>query len=130
MRSILDGASKTSLAGEKHVDSVHYTTGESLGDNESLYAGYCTDLHRFAGAVESLAISVPPFAEPVSDNSNLINGIQASTRFGSAHPNGLNMLYCDGAIQFVGFDVDPEVHLRSGHRYDEGRPLKSLFRIN
>jgi len=130
MRSILDGASKTYLVGDKHVGASHYTTGESIGDNESLYAGYCTDLHRFGGAVERIALSLPPYAAPLSDTSEAANGIDASSRFGSAHSSGFNMLHCDGSLQFVTFNIDTEVHFRNAHRHDEGRPIQSLFRTN
>jgi hypothetical protein len=126
LKSILDGASKTYLVGEKYVDSGSYTNGESIGDNESLYAGYCTDLHRFTGAVESVKYSLPPFAEPVSDFAVSSDGISAAARFGSAHPGGFNMANCDGATLFLSFEIDPEIHLRSGHCRDEGRVLASL----
>jgi prepilin-type processing-associated H-X9-DG protein len=126
LKSVVDGASKTYLAGEKYVDNGSYTNGESLGDNESLYAGYCTDLHRFTGAVESVKFSLPPFAEPLGDFGATTGGIPGATRFGSAHPAGFNMAFCDGAALFLSFEIDPEVHLRSGHTRDEGRVLASL----
>jgi prepilin-type N-terminal cleavage/methylation domain-containing protein len=130
MRSIIDGASKTYLVGEKHLRPADYLTGESLGDNESQYAGYCTDLHRFAGVVERIALSLLPYAEPVHDHIVVSDGISGAARFGSAHSSGFNMAHCDGAIHFVSFDIDAEVHFRSGHRRDCGDPLATLLRPN
>jgi len=126
MKSILDGTSKTYLVGEKHLSFDSYMTGTSPGDNESMYSGYCTDLHRFAGAIENLAIGLPPFVSPLGDNAKPDTNIQSFVRFGSAHTSGLNMANCDGSVHFVAFDVDPEVHFRAGHHKDGGSPLESL----
>lgn len=126
LKSIIDGTSKTYLVGEKHVPVESYMDGTAAGDNASLYAGYCSDLHRFAGVLENLKVGASPFAEACSDATKVSSGPTASVRFGSAHSTGFNMLYCDGATQFVGFDVDPEVHLRAGHRKDDGKPIEQL----
>jgi prepilin-type N-terminal cleavage/methylation domain-containing protein/prepilin-type processing-associated H-X9-DG protein len=125
-KSIIDGASKTYLAGEKYLEAEYYATGMSPGDNESLYAGYCTDLHRFTGTIESLKASLTPFVLPSNDLLNPDDGKFGFYRFGSAHSAGFNMSYCDGSVHLVGFDVDPEIHLRAGHRHDEGAPLDTL----
>ena len=37
-------------------------------------------------------------------------------RFGSAHVNGCNMLYCDGRVELVAYSVDSGVHKRAGNR--------------
>jgi len=126
IRSVADGTSKTYLLGDKHLDAESYTTGTSPGDNESLYAGYCTDLHRFAGVIENMKLSLSPYASPLNDNAMPDNGPANFIRFGSAHPAGFNMVHCDGSAHFLAIDVDPEVHFRAGHRRDDGRPLASL----
>ena len=126
LRSISDGASKTYLVGEKYVNSESYTTGASLGDNESMYAGYCTDLHRFTGGIENTKHSLSPYAAPLYDSSVSDNGIPAIARFGSAHSAGFNMVFCDGSIHHVLYDLEPDVHLRAGHRSDAGGSLVSL----
>lgn len=127
LRSVVDGASKTYLVGEKQVPVASYMDGSAAGDNASLYAGYCSDLYRFAGVIENLRVGSPPYAEPISDATTVTSGPTASTRFGSAHSAGFNMLYCDGSTQFINFDVDPEVHFRAGHRNDDGKPLESFY---
>lgn len=126
VRTILDGASKTYLVGEKHLDPANYESGKSPGDNESLYSGYCTDLHRFAGILERIKFGMTPYAAPVSDNAILNNGSPGFVRFGSAHVSGVNMSYCDGSVRFIGFDVGGDVHFRAGHRADEGNLLEEL----
>jgi prepilin-type N-terminal cleavage/methylation domain-containing protein len=128
IRRIVDGTSNTYLAGEKYVEVGHYETGESLGDNKSQYAGYCMDLYRFAGAIERLAISQSPVASPLEDTTNVTGGLAGHARFGSSHASGLNMVTCDGATQFVDFEIDPEVHFRLAHRSDGGSTFDSLLR--
>jgi hypothetical protein len=123
MSSIFDGASKTYLLGEKYLEPANYMTGYSPGDNESLYAGYCTDLHRFAGVIENLKLSRAPFVPPLNDQAIPDSNISGSVRFGSAHPSGFQMGYCDGSVHLIVFDIDPEVHFRSGHRSDHGAPI-------
>jgi prepilin-type N-terminal cleavage/methylation domain-containing protein len=124
--SILDGNSKTYLIGEKYLNPDSYETGTSPGDNESLYAGYSTDLHRFAGVIERIKLGFSPYATPLHDNTPPDNNISGSVRFGSAHPSGLHMAYCDGSVHFVGYDIDADVHFRAGHRSDDGSPLDTL----
>ncbi|HEX6963909.1 MAG TPA: DUF1559 domain-containing protein [Lacipirellula sp.] len=110
LKSIEDGASNTYLVGEKYLDPDHYFSGESLGDNESLYSGYCTDNHRFT------EIDLPP----VADGSLALDDPRSHFRFGSAHPTGLNMAHCDGSVQFVSYSIDPELHHLQGNVADSG----------
>jgi len=126
LKTVVDGASKTYLAGEKHVPAGSYMDGSSPGDNASLYAGYCSDLHRFTGVIENLKVGKPPYASALSDGARAENVPPESVRFGSAHPAGFNMVFCDGSVAFVDFDVDAEIHFRSGNRQDQGSPLESL----
>ena len=126
LRSISDGASKTYLAGEKYLEVANYSTGTSLGDNESMYTGYCTDQHRFAGMIERLIVSLSPYALPLSDNASPESTVSGHVRFGSAHQSGFNMLHCDGSIHFLTFEIDGDVHFRAGHRTDAGAPLTAL----
>jgi prepilin-type processing-associated H-X9-DG protein len=125
LRSITDGASKTYLIGEKYVKTKDYATGTSSGDNESLYAGYCTDLHRFAGVYENVKLGMSPYAAPLNDHAEPALAIPGEYRFGSAHSSGCNMAYCDGSVQLVSYEVSPEVHFRAGHRADDGVSLVS-----
>jgi prepilin-type processing-associated H-X9-DG protein len=121
IRTIVDGTSNTYLTGEKQIDEAHYETGQSPGDNESLYGGFSTDLHRFTGVIERATSGHgPPHAPPIPDSSAPHTDIPNHARFGSAHAGGAHMGYCDGSADLVAFDVDPEVHLRAGHRRDEG----------
>lgn len=118
LSSFDDGLSKTYLTGEKMIDPANYESGLSPGDNDSIYSGYTNDLHRFAG----MAGSSQPWMPPVPDGVENIDP-PGFVRFGSAHGDGLHMANCDGAVKFISFDIDPEVHFRAGHRRDGGIPI-------
>jgi prepilin-type N-terminal cleavage/methylation domain-containing protein len=114
---ITDGASHCYLVGEKYLDPEEYATGESLGDNESLYSGYCSDNHRFTalGLTPTQDGSILP-----DPQSNAVDP-SANYRFGSGHPAGTSFVYCDGSVRLVSYDVDASVHYLAGHIADEGR---------
>jgi prepilin-type N-terminal cleavage/methylation domain-containing protein len=112
LKQIQDGSSNTYLVGEKYLSPDQYETGESFGDNESLFSGYCSDNHRFT------SLNLPPAIDgafPVSDNLS-------NYRFGSAHPAGLNLAFCDGAVRLVAFDIAAELHYSNGHIADGAAP--------
>jgi hypothetical protein len=120
LNSIHDGLSKTYLIGEKMIDPAKYENGLSIGDNDSIYSGFTNDLHRYAG----LAGATPPWLPPLRDGIENVDP-KGYLRFGSAH-DGFFMAYCDGAVTFVGYDIDPEVHYRAGHRRDLGMAVDQL----
>jgi len=97
---ITRGTSNTLLVGERYLNAAHYADGMDVGDNESMYAGFDNDVYR---------VTVQP---PQKDRLGYSNPLI----FGSAHFSGLNMLYCDGAVRWVSYDIDPDVHFDSGRR--------------
>lgn len=116
-----DGFGKTYLVGEKMLDPTNYESGLSKGDRLSIYSGYSSDLHRFTGFVTS----VHPWLPPAADGDESLDP-PSYLRFGSAHGVGFNMVYCDGAVRFIEFGVDEEVHFRAGHRRDGGLAIAQL----
>ena len=114
-RRIEDGLSHTYLIGEKFLNPDNYTDGESRGDNETLYSGYATDLHRFTD-IESL---------PLQDTPAKLDP-RGYLRFGSAHPVGCQMALCDGSVKLVSYEIAAETHYRFGHRFDQGTEVASF----
>jgi prepilin-type processing-associated H-X9-DG protein len=115
IRQVTDGTSKTALVGEKALPPRFYDTGygeddkthyanNNGGDNSSMYQGYDTDNTRWIGEV------------PVQDVD--IKDTSFDSVFGSAHPGGINMAFCDGSVQSVTYDIDPDVWGTYGSRRD------------
>jgi prepilin-type processing-associated H-X9-DG protein len=102
MTDVTRGTSNTFLVGERYIDPLHYTDGLDIGDNEAMYVGFDNDGFR---------VTIEP---PQRDRA----GYQNARIFGSPHPAGVNMLYCDGSVRLVGYDVDPDVFLDAGRRTD------------
>jgi prepilin-type N-terminal cleavage/methylation domain-containing protein/prepilin-type processing-associated H-X9-DG protein len=94
------GTSNVYLLGEKYINADHYKDGQDPSDNENMYVGFDNDIYRTT------------FFPPMKDK----HGVTNTFAFGSAHAAGVNMLMCDGSVQFVGFDVDPLIHKRAGNR--------------
>jgi prepilin-type processing-associated H-X9-DG protein len=112
---IEDGMSKTYLIGEKFMDPLHYDSGESNGDDQSMYVGFDRDNYR----------SGHFFHPPLRDKSDPLVWIKDSDspdvtdwNFGSAHPNALNMAFCDGSVRQVSYDVAADVHSAFSGRND------------
>jgi prepilin-type N-terminal cleavage/methylation domain-containing protein/prepilin-type processing-associated H-X9-DG protein len=98
--NIPNGPSNTFLVGEKYLNPNQYTIGNDPGDNENMYVGFDDDVLR--------TTQFPPKRDqPGYENSSI---------FGSNHPTGLNMLYCDGRVEHVSYTVDPAVFKRAGNR--------------
>jgi prepilin-type processing-associated H-X9-DG protein len=104
MKQILDGASKTLLVGEKMVEPRFYggecndpanPSNGNGGDNNSMYQGYDKDNSRFGGP-------------PVLDVDHFDN-TGGGDEFGSPHPGGANISFCDGSVQTIDYDIDGTV---------------------
>ena len=122
LSQIPDGTAHTYLVGEKYLRPEAYEgasasgqRGWSLGENQSIYTGFEWDNHRAAyhpdrtdpaGGVD--------YYQPRQDRPRYEN----AGAFGSAHAGGLNMAMCDGSVQFVSYDIDPNTHRWLAHRFD------------
>jgi prepilin-type processing-associated H-X9-DG protein len=110
---IVDGTSKTYLLGERYLNSANYLRDRSTpdggsnvegGDDWGWAWGFCNDNTRSG------------FGAPAQDYANYSNG----DIFGSAHPGGFHMAFCDGHVDSVSYDVDLLVHQNNANRRDEG----------
>ncbi|MCH2222750.1 MAG: DUF1559 domain-containing protein, partial [Dechloromonas sp.] len=92
--------------GEKYLNPDRDFDGRSGGDNESLYNGHNSDLHRTA----HLDIGAPLHDRP---------GLSFKQVFGSAHASSCHLAMADGSVRSIQYDIDPEAHRRLGNRQDE-----------
>jgi prepilin-type N-terminal cleavage/methylation domain-containing protein len=104
LRQITDGMSKTYFAGEKSLDMADYKTGKALDDDQSCWNGDDWDLQ--------CSTQFPPQRDP-DDPFNFL-----SISFGGPHPLGFGMVFCDGSVQFVDYNVDSAIHRQAGNRHD------------
>jgi len=98
IRDVTDGTSTTYLIGEKYL-GIH-NHGHDTGDAPPWNAGCYIDICRSG--------QHPP----------LRDGESKEGRFGSPHPTGCHMSFCDGSIRTVGYDIDPDVHRAAANRND------------
>jgi prepilin-type N-terminal cleavage/methylation domain-containing protein len=115
-RHVTDGTSLTYLIGEKAVHSSLYdsTVGTHTLDDYSWIHGYDASVCRFGG----------PRRGPVLDRPHdpSLNGpwptLADTFSFGSAHPVGVHMAYCDGSVRVVEYGIDVWAHMAAANRKD------------
>jgi len=94
------GTSNVVMVGERYINPNAYTDGSDPGDNETLYVCMDNDKSRTTQN------------KPTQDKP----GVTAQYDFGSAHQGGLNIVFCDGAVQFISYDIDLTVWRNMGNR--------------
>jgi prepilin-type N-terminal cleavage/methylation domain-containing protein len=99
---IIDGTSKTYLLGERYLMPQNYSSGADPGDDQNLWIGHDRDIIRWTDQ--------PPRRDT--------EGLSYQWAFGSAHTNGCFFSFCDGAVRFIAYDIDPTTHQRLGNRQD------------
>jgi type II secretory pathway pseudopilin PulG len=117
-RQITDGASKTIVCAEKYLRPDFYgdlgkSTIDPCADNNSLYQGYDWDVIRWMTTRNGSTQRYAP--QPDS-----FPGVPCEVRFGSAHTTVFYAAYCDGSVQDIAYDVNPEVFELLCRRNDDG----------
>ena len=92
------GATNTYLLGDKYLNPDNYSTGTEGADNEWATVGFDNDIYRTADT---------SFGDtPMQDTP----GFDSDYVWGSAHPNGLHMAFCDGSVHNISFTIDSVTH--------------------
>ena len=97
-RHILDGLSKTYLAGEKAMSADQYTTGRDNGDLGSIFDCQRGNCVRYSKKL------------PVADVISSAQNCWACHSFGSAHIDGWNAVFCDGSVHTLSYEMSFETH--------------------
>jgi len=100
MADVTKGLSNQLMVAEKYLNPENYDTGYDPADNESMYVGYDNDIYR------------ANYSSPMQD----LTGYNDYTRFGSAHPGGVNVGLADGSVRSVTYNVDVTVWRAFGNR--------------
>jgi prepilin-type processing-associated H-X9-DG protein len=114
---ITDGTSKTFVVGEKWVPPVFYDGSPfgtaRAGDDFGWADGW--DCNNMRSALFQLR---PDSEGEVLETASGRCDEQHDFPFGSAHSGGINLMFADGSVGFVSYDIDQENFNRMAHRHD------------
>lgn len=119
LAQITDGTSKTALIGEKYMNPRDYETGKSDLDDQNIFVGHDVDTLRYTGKRSTTGVAE---AFPPEQDSEAVPDILDTPRFGSVHSGAMNMAFCDGSVQAIGYDIDDDIYYRYGGRDDDAEP--------
>jgi prepilin-type N-terminal cleavage/methylation domain-containing protein len=121
---VTDGLSNVYMIGEKYLQTNYYTNGYCAGDDLGPFASDNRDSVRYA-LLRRRQIYLAPARDAPGDPKT--DEWRSNCRFGSAHPGGFLMAYCDGSVADVGYGIDKNVHRNLCDRRD-GRPIDARSR--
>jgi prepilin-type N-terminal cleavage/methylation domain-containing protein/prepilin-type processing-associated H-X9-DG protein len=90
--TITRGTSNVIMVSERRMNQGTYLTGTDGGDNENMYVGMDNDTTR-------TTINLPQRDLPPGGGGDTLS-------FGSTHLSGLNVLFADGSVRFMTYDID------------------------
>jgi prepilin-type N-terminal cleavage/methylation domain-containing protein/prepilin-type processing-associated H-X9-DG protein len=107
-KDITDGLSNTMVLGEKRVFIDRYEIGE-WSDDIGWTDGWDPDIVRYTGYPPGPDIVTPP---------PTVNANPFGYHFGSAHPTGFNVVFADGHVSMLNYDIDLVTFNALGNRQD------------
>lgn len=118
MGRIMDGTSRTALIGEKYLNPHFYGNGGSCADRGAPSQGNDWANNRWfpSARLGSAYVTGWEDRQPVRDADGFEN---CSYRMGSAHPNGFQLVLCDGAVKTIPYDIDRWTYAALGSRNGE-----------
>ncbi len=120
IEQITDGTSKTVMVGEKNKNADHYLDGLASNDDQSMFVGHDQDMVGYTYAQIKGRKEIPYVDNAAADARPLQDrlGVEYKFHFGSAHPSGLHLAFCDGSIQFINYEVSRKTFALMGGRND------------
>jgi prepilin-type N-terminal cleavage/methylation domain-containing protein/prepilin-type processing-associated H-X9-DG protein len=99
IKDIRVGTAHCYLVGEKYINPDHYLDSDT-DDDQPWTQGLDVDTIRWTGS--------PPQRDR--------RGVAQYGIFGANHPSSFNMLFCDGAVHSISYDILPTAHRALGNR--------------
>ncbi len=93
------GTAHVYLGGEKYMNPDHYLDSDT-DDDQPWSQGLDVDTIRW--------VNNPPLRDQ--------RGVSGFNNFGGNHPSTFNMLFCDGAVHAISYDIDSTAHRSLGNR--------------
>ena len=120
---VTDGTSNTIMLGEKAHSAEDYENGESGGDNETWCTGFNNDIFRgvIGRIVTRRGVTTfegTPVPDVLQDRQITVSAEAYNRNFGSAHTAVWYAAFCDGSVQGISYDVDPQVLKNLASRFD------------
>ncbi len=118
---ITDGTSHTAMVGEKYRNPDHYLDGLDASDDQSLFVGHDRDMNGYTYSQSKGNKNIGYIDSPTWDGVPLQDrpSVGYSYKFGSAHPSGIHMAFCDGSVRSIGYSVERKVFAMIGGREDD-----------
>jgi prepilin-type N-terminal cleavage/methylation domain-containing protein/prepilin-type processing-associated H-X9-DG protein len=126
---ISDGTSHTAMVGEKYLNPQNYTTGADLADDQGIYIGHDRDMNRYFGNFLGEGVLDPGHIRstqglmPQQDREGL--ALDPNGGWGSPHPGGFHIVFCDGSVRVVSYDINTAPFWLFGGR-DDGETISDL----
>ena len=125
LTQIPDGTASTILVGEKRMN-LNLLGQPQPGDFYGFAAGFGNDIVRSSNLNNPLG----PYGRDLVGRFGFDasgNPIQVADGFGSAHPSGSNILFADGHVGHVRYDINPQVFQLLTQRNDGQQVDMSLL---
>jgi prepilin-type N-terminal cleavage/methylation domain-containing protein/prepilin-type processing-associated H-X9-DG protein len=113
LRKIKDGMSKTAMVGDKYLNPDRYVDGNDPADDQNIFVGHDRDTVGYTAGGADSRVKILPRQDR--------KGLELAYEFGSIHPGGFQMTFCDGSVTTIAYEVDEIVWIKYGGRDDEGR---------
>jgi prepilin-type processing-associated H-X9-DG protein len=113
------------MLGERYINADKYLDGTDPRDDQNIFVAHDRDmngytaLHLFESGTATTRVV---YRDPPVNNGALRQdrpGLERIYDFGSAHPAGIHMAFCDGSVQSVDYAINPKVFWAMGGRDDE-----------
>jgi prepilin-type N-terminal cleavage/methylation domain-containing protein/prepilin-type processing-associated H-X9-DG protein len=133
MKDIVDGTSKSAMFSEKRLFLEAYTEAhpDSWHDNQGYYQGWDADTIRMTSCAPADVglgpttawLCQPAMDTPAKPGWNANESTEYGNSLGSAHAGGVNMVFADGSVRMISYEIDRTLLDALSNRRD-GKPTE------